>query len=75
MSPSVDPVAFVLGILGLWAGVACALAFAWFGLVEFYLWRARRRALRRRLGSIPVVAVERGGGWWAPVWEADWPEK
>lgn len=65
MSP--DPVQ-VLGFVGAWCVLAAVLVGAWVAWVEFYAWCARRRAAR---AAVPLVL---GAEWWAPEWEADWPE-
>lgn len=49
MSPATDPVAFALGVLGLWLGLLALVIGGWVALVEFYAWRRRRR-LDRRIG-------------------------
>lgn len=74
MSP--DPVQ-VIGFLGIWCAISALTVGGWLVAIEITRWRNRRRVARadRVLGPRLPPAVERGGGWWAPEWEASWPEK
>lgn len=57
VSPCVDPVAFVLGVLGVWVGLSFALAALWLAAGEWLAWRARRRARCRRGVGAPAGPV------------------
>jgi hypothetical protein len=55
VSPRTDPVAFALGLVGLWCGASALLLGAWLALGAFYRRRARRlaaRAAEERLAPI-----------------------
>lgn len=78
VSPSVDPVAFVLGVLGLAVGVGVVLVLAWIVACEVVIRRGRRRRARAEALRVSAPRVLRRRG--EVVLEVDdvswgWPER